>query len=149
MFHRTQETRSFVGSRKRMLFDQLSTSIEQKFSRGDGKDCGSLGEWAVSTPIILDGKPFTFERHEYLITPYADNHADMVEIKAAQMGLTTKAMLKAMYAARYRNFRGILYLFPSRTDVTEFSKGRIDPLIEDSPESLGKWVRNTDSANIK
>jgi hypothetical protein len=73
----------------------------------------------------------------------------MVEIKAAQMGLTTKAMLKAMYAARYRNFRGILYLFPSRTDVTEFSKGRIDPLIEDNPDSLGKWVRNTDSANIK
>ena len=31
MFHRTQEMKSFVGSRKQMLFDQLSTSIEQKF----------------------------------------------------------------------------------------------------------------------
>jgi hypothetical protein len=132
-----------------MLFDQLSTSIEQRFSRDDGKACGSLGQWAVSTPIILDGKPFTFERHEYLITPYADNHPDMTEIKAAQMCLTTKGMLKTMYAARYRGFRGILYLFPSRTDVTEFSKGRIDPLIEDNPDTLGKWVRNTDSANIK
>jgi hypothetical protein len=73
----------------------------------------------------------------------------MVEIKAAQMGLTTKAMLKAMYGARYRNFRGILYLFPSRTDVTEFAKGRIDPLIEDNPDTLGRWLQETDSANIK
>ena len=75
------------------------------------------------------------------MTPYADDHPHMVEIKAAQMGLSTKAMLRAMYAARYRNFRGILYLFPSRTDVTEFAKGRIDPLIEDNPDTLGKWLQ--------
>jgi hypothetical protein len=132
-----------------MLFDQLLTSIEQRFSRDDGRAYGSLGEWAEKTPIILDGRPFSFHKHEYLITPYADDHPHMVEIKAAQMGLTTKAMLKAMYAARYRGFRGILYLFPSRTDVTEFAKGRIDPLIEDNPNTLGKWLQDTDSANIK
>jgi hypothetical protein len=33
--------------------------------------------------------------------------------------------------------------------VTDFSKGRIDPLIDDNPESIGKWIRNTDAANIK
>ena len=109
----------------------------------------SLGDWAVSTPIILDGKPFTFDRHEYLKEPYADNHKDIVFIKAAQMGLTTLAMLRAFYAARYGNRRGILYLFPSRTDVTEFAKGRIDPLIKENPDTLGKWIRDTDSANIK
>jgi hypothetical protein len=84
-----------------------------------------------------------------LVTPYADNHPHMVEIKEAQMGLTTKAMLRATYRARYRNFRGILYLFPSRTDVTEFAKGRIDTLIEDNPDTLGRWLQETDSANIK
>ncbi|MFZ0927791.1 MAG: phage terminase large subunit family protein [Syntrophobacteraceae bacterium] len=109
----------------------------------------SLGRWALNTPIILDGRPFSFHKHEYLMTPYADNHPHMVEIKAAQMGLTTKAMLRAMYGARYRDFRGILYLFPSRTDVTEFAKGRIDPLIEDNPDTLGQWLQQTDSANIK
>ncbi len=132
-----------------MLFGQLLTSIEQKFCRDDGKAYGSLGAWAEKTPVILDGRQFSFHKHEYLMTPYADNHPHMVEIKAAQMGLTTKAMLRAMYAARYRNFRGILYLFPSRTDVTEFAKGRIDPLIEDNPDTLGKWLQDTDAANIK
>ena len=65
------------------------------------------------------------------------------------MGLTTKAMLRAFHAARYRNFRGILYLFPSRSDVLDFSKGRVTPLIEGNPETIGSWIRDTDSAGIK
>ena len=65
------------------------------------------------------------------------------------MGLTSKAMLKVAYGARYGGYRGILYLFPSKSDVTDFSKGRIDPLIDDNPETIGKWIRDTDAANIK
>jgi hypothetical protein len=146
--------KSFGGSKKsvgskEMLFGQFWASIEQRFFRDAGKDYGGLGEWGVSVPIILDGRPFSFNKHEYLVTPYADDHPHMVEIKAAQMGLTTKAILRCMYAARYRGFRGILYLFPSRTDVSEFTKGRIDPLIEDNSDTLGRWLHDTDSANIK
>ena len=109
----------------------------------------SLSDWAVNTPVILDGQPFTFKKHEYLKIPYEDNHPHQVELKAAQMGLTTKAMLRAFYAAKYRNYKGILYLFPSRTDVLDFSKGRITPLIQDNPDTLGSWIKDTDSASIK
>ena len=70
-------------------------------------------------------------------------------MKAAQMGLTSKAMLRAIYSARYNNYRGILYLFPNKTDVTDFSKGRVDPLIDENPETVGRWIRDTDAANIK
>lgn len=104
-------------------------------------------EWVKDT--ILDGRPFTYDRHEYLIDPYKDDHPHVVELKAAQLGLTTKAMLKAMFGARYKGYKGILYLFPSKSDVTDFSKGRIDPLIDDNPKSIGSWIRDTDSANIK
>jgi len=65
------------------------------------------------------------------------------------MGLTSKAMLRVAYGARYGGYRGILYLFPSKSDVTDFSKGRIDPLIDDNPDTIGKWLKDTDSANIK
>ncbi len=109
----------------------------------------SLGEWAASIAVVLDGRPFTFTRHEYLIEPYRDEHPFQVECKAAQMGLTSKAMLRATHSARYRGYRGVLYLFPNKTDVTDFSKGRISPLIEDNPETIGTWIRDTDSANIK
>jgi hypothetical protein len=99
--------------------------------------------------ITLDGKPFTYNRHEYLIEPYKDNHPFQVEEKAAQMGLTSKAMLRVAYGARYGGYRGILYLFPSKSDVTDFSKGRIAPLIDENPDTIGNWLKETDSANIK
>lgn len=132
-----------------MLFDQLLSSIDLKFDPDRGEAFQSIGAWAESTPVLLDGQPFTFHKHEYLRTPYHDDHPYMVEIKAAQLGLTTKAMLKSFYHARYRNYRGILYLFPSKSDVLDFSKGRISPLIDDNPESLGRWVKDTDAAGIK
>jgi len=99
--------------------------------------------------IVLDGRPFTFKRHEYLWEPYQDDHPHLVEEKAAQMGLTSKAMLRVAYGARYKGYRGILYLFPSKSDVTDFSKGRIDPLISENPDTIGKWLRDADAANIK
>jgi len=108
-----------------------------------------LSEWVASSKIVLDGRPFSFDRHEYLIGPYADTHPDQVEMKATQMGLTSKAMLRTMYSARYGDYRGILYLFPSKSDVLDFSKGRISPLIADNPDTIGKWVTETDSAGIK
>jgi len=98
--------------------------------------------------MILDGKPFSFRRHEYLLTPYQDPHPDQVEMKAAQMGLTSKAMLRALYDARFKNYRGILYLFPTKSDVVDFAKGRISPLIEENPE-VKKWIKDTDSVGIK
>jgi len=78
-----------------------------------------------------------------------DDHPHTVEIKATQLGLTTKAMLKALYGARYKGYRGILYLFPSKSDVIDFSKARVTPMIEENPESIGTWLRDTDSAGLK
>jgi hypothetical protein len=126
------------------ILDSLLTSIDQRI--GD-RGIPPFHEWVKN--ITLDGKPFAYSRHEYLIEPYKDNHPHQVEEKAAQMGLTSKAMLKVAYGARYGGYRGILYLFPSKSDVTDFSKGRIDPLIQENPNTIGEWIRDTDSANIK
>jgi len=121
------------------------TSISIRY--GETENAPLFHEWVKG--ITLDGRPFSYDRHEYLLTPYKDDHPHQVEIKAAQMGLTSKAMLRVAYKARYGDFRGILYLFPSKSDVTDFAKGRIDPLIHDNPESIGAWIRDTDSANVK
>ncbi len=136
---------SFEGSKKQELFEDLLQSVERKF--GDSNKAPSLPEWSQN--IVLDGRPFSFDQHEYLITPYNDDHPHQVEIKAAQMGLTSKAMLRTAHSARYKAYRGILYLFPSKSDVTDFSKGRIDPLIDDNPDTIGKWMKDADSANVK
>jgi len=138
--------RSFIESTKNDLLDRLSDSLEQRF--GGKEDAGKpFHEWVKG--ITLDGKPFTYDRHEYLIEPYKDDHPHQVEMKAAQLGLTSKAMLRVVYGARYLGYRGILYLFPSKSDVTDFSRGRVDPLIHENPATIGKWLKDTDSANIK
>lgn len=129
------------------MFDFLCTSIEQRID--DNDEVQPLGQWACDLPVILDGRPFTFERHEYLIEPYADDHPDQTFMKAAQLGLTSLALLRSVYGARYRGFKGILYLFPSRSDVIDFSKGRVTPLIEDNPDTIGSWIRDTDAAGLK
>lgn len=76
-------------------------------------------------------------------------HPHQVYLKAAQLGLTTLAMLRVMFGARYDGYRGILYLFPSKSDVTDFSRGRIAPLIDENPDTIGQWLRDTDQANLK
>jgi hypothetical protein len=134
------------GLSKDGLFEDLYSFIDDHYGTGD--DAGEpFHEWVQS--VVLDGMPFTYDRHEYLVEPYRDNHPYQVEEKAAQLGLTSKAMLRVIYGARYGGYRGILYLFPSKSDVTDFSKGRIDPLIDENPGTIGKWLKDTDSANIK
>jgi hypothetical protein len=45
----------------------------------------NLLDWALNTPVILDGKPFTFHHHEYLRSPYEDPHPYEVHMKGTQM----------------------------------------------------------------
>ena len=133
------------------LFDDLLISIDKKFSDTSDAAIPSLGDWAVHNQIVVDGKPFTFTKHEYLVDPYNDKHPYQIEIKGTQLGLTIKAILRVFHTARYggANFRGIGYYFPSRTDVTDLSKTRIDPLIDDNPDNIGQWMRDTNAANVK
>ena len=112
---------SLTGSIKSGLYDQLFNSIDRGF--GDNESAPPFHKWV--TGITLDGRPFTYDNHEYLIKPYQDDHPFQVEEKAAQLGLTTRAMLRTLYLCRYADFRGALYLFPSRTDALDFSKSRI------------------------
>lgn len=59
---------------------------------GDKQEAPPFHEWVKD--ITLDGKPFTYERHEYLIEPYQDDHPYIIDMKGTQMCLTSKAMLK-------------------------------------------------------
>jgi hypothetical protein len=132
------------------MFDSLINAIDQKV--GQNQDTVvPFEQWVLDAKIVLDGKLFSYKKHEYLYEPYKDTHPFQVEIKATQLGLTSKAMLKCFYLARYggEKIKGIGYYFPSRTDVTDLSKARLSPLIEDNPDTIGSWMRDVDAANVK
>ena len=139
---------SIVATKRDDLFKDFNDSFERRFRNQDAKQ--DLGEWVKACKIVLEGRPLTFEKHEYLQKPYSDSHADQTEMKAAQMGLTVKAGLRSIHGAITGKYpRGILYLFPNRSDVTDFSKARITPLVQENGDSIGKWIVETDTSNLK
>ncbi|MCP4003132.1 MAG: phage tail protein [bacterium] len=104
-----------------------------------------LADWALRR-VRLDGRPFRFEGHEYLRAIYDDTAPHIVLSKAAQIGGTTWAILKAFHAC----VMGLncMYFFPTRTDVLEFSKSRVGPLLGDN-QFLKRLLKDTDTAGLK
>ena len=117
---------STSGCTRDVLYRGFINCYQRRFPSA-GKKAGFL-DWVETAGLVLDGNPFSFQRHEYLREPYGDPHPYQVEMKAVQLGLTTKAGLRSIHGAITGKYpRGILYLFPSKTDVTEFSKGGSTP----------------------
>ncbi len=94
----------------------------------------------------LDGRPFSFDGHEYLRAIYDDTAQHVVLSKAAQIGGTTWALLRSIHACAMGLSVG--YYFPTKTDVLEFSKSRVSPLLAENP-FLSKLMSDTDTAGLK
>lgn len=104
-----------------------------------------MAQWALKR-IRLDGRPFSFDGHEYLRAIYDDASPHVVLSKAAQIGGTTWAILRSLHACL--SGLNVMYFFPTRTDVLEFSKSRVGPLLLDNA-FLAQQMRDTDTAGLK
>ncbi len=104
-----------------------------------------LAEWAVEN-IRLDGTPFRFDGHEYLRAIYDDTAPHVVISKAAQVGGTTFGLLRSLHAAM--NGLNVIYFFPTRTDVLDFSRSRVNPLLEENAFLRDK-MSETDTVGLK
>lgn len=104
-----------------------------------------LAAWATRK-IRLDGKPFRFDGHEYLRTIYDDTSSHVVLSKAAQIGGTCWAVFRSIHACL--SGLNVGYYFPTKTDVLDFSKARINPLLAEN-EFLARVMTDTDSAGLK
>jgi len=106
--------------------------------------------WTQASRIMLQSGPFAHEAHEYLAGPLRDTHPHQVAKKGSQMGWTEKSVLKTLHGMIHKRYRqGVLHLFPTSDDVTDFSKARFNTLIDSNPEAIGAFVQATDAANIK
>jgi len=105
--------------------------------------------WAIYSGIRLASGPFTMQNHLYQVEPMQSRAQCRVYKKAAQMGFTETEVLRTLHDLIYGYFvQGVLYLFPIRCDVTDFSKARFTPLINENL-AIGAHVKDTDAANIK
>lgn len=79
----------------------------------------------------VDGNDFSFQDHNYLVELYQDEHPYIVIEKSAQMGASVYAMLKSFFVCDKLG-KTTIYFFPTDTDVKDFSKTRVTPILEDS-----------------
>jgi hypothetical protein len=104
-----------------------------------------LAAWALKN-IRLDSRPFAFAGHEYLRALYDDTAQHIVLSKAAQIGGTTWAVLRSLHTCLQGLDVG--YYFPTRTDVLDFSRSRVGPLLADNP-FLAEKIQDTDTVGLK
>ncbi|MFH1833513.1 MAG: phage terminase large subunit family protein, partial [bacterium] len=134
-----------TGSVKRSSAPYLRKRVRELASPSTRSFTDPLAEWALSR-IRLDGRPFSFEGHEYLRAIYDDTSPHVVLSKAAQIGGTTWAVLRSLHACLLG--LNVIYFFPTRTDVIEFSKSRVSPLLLENP-FLSRLMTDTDTAGLK
>lgn len=97
--------------------------------------------------IIVDGKPFSFDRHKYLYGIYEDEHPYIIIEKSAQMGGSIYAVVSALFVCD-KKAKNAIYFFPTDTDVMDFAKTRVSPMIQDSPY-LQKVTSSQDALGLR
>jgi hypothetical protein len=118
--------------------------------------------WAVLNCIKLQKGVWSFDERPYLVEPMqmprlhrqGEAPAKVCYMKGTQLGFTELNVLIALWGLIMKVYeRGVLYLFPTISDVRDFGKMRFAPLIEANPTAIGQHLKDaaakTDSAQLK
>lgn len=115
--------------------------------------------WAFWGGLRLPSGSFSPEGRKYQVEPLQDkppkgghafNPRVQVCMKATQTGWTEIHVIKCLHGMIHSKYpKGLLYLFPTRDDVTDFANSRFKPLISDNRDLIGKHLKDTDQANLK
>lgn len=104
--------------------------------------------WIIGNQVKTEtGQELDFYHHRYLVSIYKDNSPNIVEMKAAQLGLTTMEIVRSFHRA-YNQGLDIIYILPTFTDVKDFSGGKVNRIV-DQNECLQEWVKDKDSTEQK
>jgi len=106
--------------------------------------------WAHKSKIQLPDGLFSFTGREYLKESMNEDVPLSADMKGTQGGASSVQMLKCLHAmitGRYP--KGVLYLFPNADEMGDFSKCRFNPIINDNPDTIGRFVHDTDTVGLK
>lgn len=108
----------------------------------------SIGFFLKNQHITNDqGLPLDFKNHAYLKQIYTDFSPVQAIRKAAQIGFSTTANIKALWLAKNRGM-DIIYSLPSASDIKDFVSGKTNRLI-DHNAIFQAWTADKDSIEQK
>lgn len=93
------------------------------------------------------GELLDFKDHEYLWDIYNDFSPKQAILKAAQIGFSTMANIKALWLAKNKGF-DIIYSLPSASDIKDFVSGKTNRLIANNG-IFQQWTADKDSIEQK
>ena len=93
------------------------------------------------------GHPLDFKDHAYLWDIYKDFTPKQAILKAAQIGFSTTANIKALWLAKNKGM-DIIYSLPSASDIKDFVSGKTNRLIDYNP-IFQQWTTDKDSIEQK
>lgn len=93
------------------------------------------------------GQLLDFKDHAYLWDIYKDFTPKQAILKAAQIGFSTTANIKALWLAKNRGM-DIIYSLPSASDIKDFVSGKTNRLI-DYNSIFQNWTADKDSIEQK
>lgn len=106
--------------------------------------------WAYTRGIKLVGGEFRLDQHEFQVRPMSIRPSVKIIKKGTQGTFTEGEVLGTLNGMIYGYYpTGVYYIFPNKDKVADFSKSRFKPLIIDNPDTIGRYIRNTDSATLK
>lgn len=106
--------------------------------------------WAFLNEIKLVGGAFSLLGHEFQVEPMSVRTVAKVVRKARQMGWSELEILDSIHGLKTLRYPvGVGYLMPSLEKIASFSKTRFKPLIKRNPETIGRYVQDTDSVSLK
>lgn len=105
--------------------------------------------WALDNEMQLQAGPFGIKDREFQIDILNDDAPTIVAKKGSQLGITEAFVIQDLHHQSYGIYpHGALYLFPTETDVSDFSKTRFKPLLNKN-SFLQRLVKDTDAVNVK
>lgn len=93
------------------------------------------------------GEKLDFKQHAFLWDIYGDFTPHQAILKAAQIGFSTTANIKALWLAKNRRM-DIIYSLPTANDVREFVGGKTNRLISHN-SIFQEWTADKDSVEQK
>ena len=106
---------------------RLKAATINRLSRTD------LSKW-VSQNTFMNGKPFSYDGHEFQQRILDDPSQELVIIKSAQLGISEMSLRMALgLVMTMPDSFSVGYVFPTATFSHQYSKTRFNPIISGSP----------------
>lgn len=111
--------------------------------------------WALKNKTIK-GKPLTFssKKNPFKHRPWQeeilnDQHPNKIVQKSRQLGMSEVAVTEALWLADMEKNINIMYTFPTKQQMEDFSKTRVDPVIMASKRLSSKLNQKINSVSTK